>query len=59
MKTSCNIFHDLKLSNVSVEVTKRIVLSLDTSINTGINQIPAKIPEGRCKSIGSLFEKYN
>ena len=41
-KTSCNISNDFGFSNVSEEDVKKILLSLDTSKATVIDQIPAK-----------------
>ena len=38
-KTSCN---DFEFANVSEEHVKKILLSLDTSKATGMDQIPAK-----------------
>ena len=41
-KTSCNVSNDFQLSNVSEEIVKKILLSLDTSKIAGMDQIPAK-----------------
>ena len=41
-KTSCNASNDFEFSNVSKEVIKKILLSLDTSKATGMDQIPSK-----------------
>ena len=41
-KTSCNVSNDFEFSNVSEEDVKKILLSLDTSKATGMDQIPAK-----------------
>ena len=41
-KTSCNVSNDCELSNVSEEVIKQILLSLDTSRGSGMYQIPVK-----------------
>ena len=41
-KTSCNVSDEFEFSNVSEEDVKKILLSLDTSKATGMDQIPAK-----------------
>ena len=43
-KTSCNVSNDFEFSNISEEDFKKILLSLDTSKATGMDQIPAKFP---------------
>ena len=65
-KTSCNVTIDFELSNVSEEITKKILHSLDTSKASGIDQIMAKfLKEGvevltfLLRSITNSFEKYN
>ena len=42
VKTSCNVCNDFEFSNVSEEHVKKILLSLDASKATGMDQIPAK-----------------
>ena len=42
VNTSCNVSNDFEFSNVPKEDIKKILLSLDTSKATGIDQIPAK-----------------
>ena len=44
-KTSCSVSNDFKLSNVSEEVIKNTLLSLNTSKTAG-NRIPEKILRG-------------
>ena len=56
-KTACHVSNDCS-SNVSDEVIKKILLSLDTSKAVGIDQILAKISDGWCKSTGCSFEQY-
>ena len=41
-KTSWNVSNDFEFSNVCEEDVKKILISLDTSTTTGMNQIPAK-----------------
>ena len=41
-KTSCKVFNDFEFSNVSEEHVKKILLSLDTSKATGMDQIPSE-----------------
>ena len=41
-RVSCNVSNDFELSNVSEEIIKKILLSLDTNKATGMGQIPAK-----------------
>ena len=41
-KTLCNVFNDFEFSNVSEEDVKKILLNLDTSKATRMDQIPAK-----------------
>ena len=41
-KTSCNVSNDFDFSNVSQEDVKKILLSLDTSKVTGMDQKPSK-----------------
>ena len=41
-KTLCIVFNDFEFSNVSEEDVKKILLNLDTSKATGMDQIPAK-----------------
>ena len=41
-KTSCNVSNDFELSNVSEEVIKKILRSLDTSKAAGMGQITTK-----------------
>ena len=41
-KTSCNVSNIFEFSNVSEEDIKKILISLDTSKVTGMDQIPAK-----------------
>ena len=41
-KTSCNVSNDFEFSSVSEEDVKKILLNLDTSKATGMDQIPAK-----------------
>ena len=40
-KTLCNEFNDFEFSNVSEEYAKKILLNLDSSKATGMDQIPA------------------
>ena len=42
-KTSCNVWNDFELSNVSKEVTQKILFRLDTNKAAGMDQIPAKL----------------
>ena len=48
-KTSCNVSDEFEFSNVSEEDVKKILLSLDTSKATGMDQIPAKFLRDRLK----------
>ena len=41
-KASCYLSNDYELTNISEEVIKKILLSLNTSNVAGIDQIPAK-----------------
>ena len=41
-KTSYNVSNDSELSNMSKKIFEKILLSLDTSKATGIDQIPSK-----------------
>ena len=53
MKTSSNESKDFEMSKLFEDVSKNILVRLDTSNNF------SKISEGQCRSIGSSFKKYN
>ena len=53
-KRFCNVSKEFEFSNVSEEVINNILLSLDTSKATWMEQIPAKLLRN-----DSSFEKYN
>lgn len=55
----CNKFTGFEFSKVSEEVVSKILLSPDTSKAAGLVEIPTKLFERVCKSIGSSFEEYN
>ena len=57
-KTSCNVSNDFEFSNVSEEDVKKILLNLDTSKATGMDQIPAKFLRDGAEVLALLW-KYN
>ena len=54
-KTACNVSNDFELSNISKEVTKKILLSLDVSKAAGMDQIPAKFLRDGVKVLALLL----
>ena len=56
-KTSCNILSAFQLSNVSEEVIKMILFSLDTSKAAGIDLISAKFLKDGAEVLALLFRK--